>query len=75
MAAFDHPDWCNCKRCRAEDREQERAALVGVVDDDPAVAAEFEPPSVPAPPYDDDPYDARDERWDKLDRERERYDR
>lgn len=70
---FDHPEWCNCKRCRAADREQERAALVGVHDEEPPEAAEFEPPSLPLPPHDPDPYDWRRDQEEKRAREEERY--
>jgi hypothetical protein len=38
----DHPSWCRCKRCEAEDREQERAALKGVPVQEP------EPPPMSA---------------------------
>lgn len=68
----DHPPWCRCRRCEAADREQERAALGGDYVE-PVEAAEFEPPALPAPPHDPDPYDWRREQQEKLDRERERY--
>jgi hypothetical protein len=42
---FDHPVWCRCKRCLAEDREQERAALKGVPVQEP------DPPPVVLAPY------------------------
>ncbi len=40
--SFDHPSWCRCKDCQAEDRLEEEAALKGVPVQEP------EPPAVPA---------------------------
>jgi hypothetical protein len=56
-----HPDWCRCKDCRRDDREQERAALGK--QPDPAVEAEFESMPDRIPEEDDgrDHYDPRDE--------------
>lgn len=45
MRPTDHPTWCRCQRCEAEDRQQERDALRGIpLEEDPAIEAEIGQP-------------------------------
>lgn len=69
----DHPSWCQCKRCQAADRAQERAALAGEPPPSEPIPSPDPGPDSDGPTYDDDPYDWMRDRQEDRDRDWEYY--